>query len=56
MKEIPNNSGMCVIHHVDVGNDGVFSDAGKYAVERDEEYWRKLQVEVIKIVVYSGMI
>lgn len=53
MNGIPTKSGLCVIHHVDVLNNGIFLDSGKYSVERNEAYWKTLQDQVISIVAQS---
>lgn len=43
----------CVIYHVNVWNNGSFSDPGKYVVPvKESEFWKKLQDEVIHILAH----
>lgn len=43
---ISARSDRCVIHRVEVTNDGKFHDPGRHSAKKDEEFWKILQESV----------
>lgn len=39
-------SDRCIIHRVEVTNDGKFHDPGRHSAKKDEEFWKILQESV----------